>query len=551
MLNCSRPIHPNRMDSLYDLLIVGGGINGAGIARDAAGRGLSVQLVEQGDIGGATSSSSSKMIHGGLRYLEHYEFRLVSEARAEREVMLRIAPHLARPLSIVMPHVPSLRPAWMIRLGLILYDTLGRLRERSIRTMLPASATVDLRRSPLGATLNYSCTRGFVYSDVSDDDARLTLATALSASELGAKIDTRTRCIEAWRKDGLWHVILECEGVQREVRTRALVNAAGPWVAEFLNGPLAKSQPTSQPNNTDRPRPGVQLIRGSHIVVPKFYEGEHGYLLQNDDRRVVFVLPFEEYFALIGTTEIKVAASEASRAPVATPEEIAYLCRAVSRFCRHPVTPESVVWRYSGLRPLYDDGHSDPADITRDYVFVLDSDAGTNSSGKDSAPLLSVFGGKLTTHRRLAEAALEKLSPWFPQMRGSWTATQALPGGDFKDFAALHAELCRCHPQLPADWLRRLARRHGSRAERVLTKACTLADLGEDFGGGLHEREVEYFITAEWACSAEDILWRRGKFGLHMTAQQREGFGRWLERRWIGQEAVCTEPASTRDGVRQ
>ena len=529
------------MENTHDLLIIGAGINGAGIARDAAGRGLSVLLCEQGDIAGATSSASSKMIHGGLRYLEHYEFRLVAEALAEREVMLRIAPHLARPLRIVMPHVPTLRPAWMIRLGLMFYDTLGRLRER---TTLPASASIDLRQSPFGTALREDIVRGFAYSDVSDDDARLTLATVRSAADLGADIHTRTRCVEAWCEGNLWRVILDRYGDRREVHARALVNAAGPWVAEVLNGPLAKARPASA--GGAGPRPGVQLIRGSHIVVPRLYEGAHGYLLQNDDKRVIFMLPFEEDYTLIGTTEIK---ESAIGTPQASAAEIDYLCRAVSRFWRRPLTPADVVWHYSGLRPLYDDGHRDPADITRDYTFLLDTGA------SDAAPLLSIFGGKLTTHRRLAEAALDKLAPWFPQMRTSWTATQPLPGGEFGDFAALHDELCRRHPQLPADWLRRLARRHGSLTDTVLGAARTPADLGRDFGGGLYEREVEYFVEHEWACAPDDILWRRSKAGLHMNERQRTDFGAWFERWWVERDLASAGatalPASTSEGARR
>lgn len=499
------------MEKVHDLLIIGGGINGAGIARDAAGRGLSVLLCEQGDIGGATSSASSKMIHGGLRYLEHYEFRLVAEALAEREVMLKIAPHLTRPLRFVMPHVATLRPAWMVRLGLLLYDTLGKLHRNST---LPASTSLDLRRSPYGAALREGFVRAHVYSDVMDDDARLTLATVRAAHELGADIQPRTRCVAAHREGDVWHVTLQDRDSTRTVMARALVNAAGPWVAELL----ACLQPASVP---DQHRPTVQLIKGSHIVVPRLYPGEHAWLLQNDDRRVIFLLPYEDQYTLIGTTEVKLASLDAARHPQASAAEIDYLCRAVNRFFRHTLHPADVVWHYAGMRPLYDDGHGNPADVTRDYTLLLDGTA-------PLAPLLSIFGGKLTTHRKLAEAALERLAPWFPAMGPAWSDRQPLPGGDFSDFNALHADLCQHYPQLPADWLRQLAHRHGSRAERVLAGARTPAELGTDFGGGLYQREVEYFIAHEWADSAEDVLWRRGKFGLHMSAVQREELFRWF-----------------------
>ena len=515
-------IHSSSMEIIHDLLIIGGGINGAGIARDAVGRGLSVLLCEQGDIAGATSSASSKMIHGGLRYLEHYEFRLVSEALAEREVMLRIAPHLTRPLRFVMPHVPTLRPAWMVRLGLLLYDTLGRLRQR---VTLPGSTSVDLRHSHYGAALRHSYDRGHVYSDVMDDDARLTLATVRSAAELGADILTRTRCVAAQREGKLWRVTLESRGQRRDVHARAVGNAAGPWVAEMLAACLP---PSSSPSVGQR-RPTVQLIKGSHIVVPRLYKGEHAYLLQNDDRRVIFLLPYEDDFTLIGTTEVKVSRTndaDESAPPVASAEEIAYLCLATSRFCLRQIGPADVVWHYSGLRPLFDDGHGNPADVTRDYTFLLDGDQDGESGCE--APLLSIFGGKLTTHRKLAEAALLKLAPWFPKMRPAWTDTRPLPGGDFENFAELHAGLCRQYPHLPPAWLKRLAHRHGSRSASVLGAAGTLAELGQDFGGGLYLREVEYFIAHEWATTADDILWRRSKAGLHMTADERAAFAQWF-----------------------
>lgn len=503
----------------HDLLVIGGGINGAAIARDAAGRGLSVLLCEQGDIGGATSSASSKMIHGGLRYLEHYEFRLVAEALAEREVILRIAPHLARPLSIVMPHVPGLRPVWMIRLGLFLYDTLGRWRENAT---LPASRKIDLHQAPFHGLLKPACRQAFVYSDVMDDDARLTLATALSAARLGADIRPRTQCIKA-RRDEIsgqtrWHVTLKNARGESEVLARAIVNAAGPWVAEVLA--------TCQTDATEKglaqtQTASVRLIKGSHIVVPRLFDGEEGWLLQNDDGRVVFVLPFEEKFSLIGTTEIPVEPPVSP--PVASPEEIEYLCRAAGKFFLHAPCPEDVIWHYSGLRPLYEDGHRTPGEVTRDYVLQCDGQP-------DQAPMLSVFGGKLTTHRRLAESALEKLGPWFSSMSPPWTDQTPLVGGDFDDFNQLHGAICQKYPALSPAWLKSLLGRHGTQAEAVLDGARSPEDLGENFGGGLFEREAVYFIRHEWAGSAEDILWRRSKTGLHMRNEERERFSLWFSR---------------------
>ena len=488
---------------LYDLLIVGGGINGCAIARDAAGRGLSVALCERGDIAGATSSNSSKLIHGGLRYLEHYEFRLVAEALGEREVMLKIAPHLARPLTFVMPQVPSLRPAWMLRLGLAFYDALGKLARR---VTLPAARRVSLNRSPLGRGLRPEFRRGFAYSDVACDDARLTLACALSAQELGAAIAPRCEFLAARREDGCWLATLKDDAGERLVRARALVNAAGPWVAQLL---------ARLPAGVKRDR--VQLVRGSHIVLPRLYAGEHAYILQNPDKRVIFLIPFEQEYTLIGTTDVAVSDPEAPRA---TADEIAYLCESANGFTRTPVLPSAVLWHYAGVRALYDDGHNNPSAVSRDYALILDPHA--------DAPLLSVFGGKLTTHRKLAETALARLAPWFPRMGRPWTDRVALPGGDIKSRQQLLADLVDRHPGLDPAWLAALARRHGSRAERVIGDARAMPDLGRDFGGGLYQKEVEYFIAAEWARTAEDILWRRSKLGLAMSSSQQEELARWL-----------------------
>jgi glycerol-3-phosphate dehydrogenase len=477
------------MEVTHDLLVIGGGINGAGIARDAAGRGLSVVLVERNDLGVATSSASSKLIHGGLRYLEHAEFRLVAEALAEREVVLRIAGHLAWPMRFVMPHVPELRARWMIRIGLFLYDHLTR------RSLLPGSHAVRLDRPPYDAGLRRDLKHGFAYSDCRVDDARLVLANASDAAKRGARILVGVECTRARREQGVWRAALS-NG--ETVQARAVVNAAGPWVKQVLNDKLGQAT-----------RDAVRLVKGSHIVLPQLYKGEHAFILQNDDRRVVFMIPFEERFTLIGTTDIDYEGDAA--APVASEEEVAYLCRAAGRYLARPPRPAEVVWSYAGVRPLYDDGSEDPSAITRDYTLRLDDDEG-------AAPSLSVFGGKITTYRKLAEHALEKLAPYFPGLRPAWTARAPLPGSDFSDREAAKAELFKRYPQLPPPLLQAVFRRHGTLAHEVLGDGR----LGEDFGAGLTERELGYLTQHEWAMTADAVLWRRTKCGLHMTEAQRQ-----------------------------
>jgi len=482
--------------SPFDLVVVGGGINGVGIARDAAGRGLRTLLVEQDDLGAATSSASSKLIHGGLRYLEHYEFRLVAEALAEREVLLRIAPHVVWPLDFVLPHMPHLRPRWMIRAGLLLYDTIGG------RGTLPRSRGVKLAATGYGAGLNPGLTHGFVYADCQVDDARLVILNARSAQECGATILPRTRCVAGRRAGAVWRVTLEdaANGRRHEIECRALVNVAGPWVQSFIEHALRL------------PAPGrVRLVKGSHIVVPRVHDHPHACILQNPDKRVVFLIPYEERFTEIGTTDVPVESPD--ERPVCSREEIDYLCAAASRYTLRPVTPDSVVATWSGVRPLYDDGSGDPSAITRDYHFALD---------EQGPPLLSVYGGKLTTFRTLAEAALGRLARWFPD-RKPWTATAPLPGGDFggEPFDALLAAYRGRYPRLDAHWLERLLRRHGTCAAEILGDARTPDDLGEDFGGGLCERELAYLVEREWARTAADVLERRTKCGLHMTPAQR------------------------------
>ena len=487
----------------YDLLVIGGGINGAGIARDAAGRGLKVLLVERGDLAGATSSASTKLIHGGLRYLEHYEFRLVSEALAEREVLMRAAPHIVWPLEFVLPHEPHLRPGWMIRTGLWLYDRLGG------ESKLPRSRAVRLAPAGFGAGLKPEFTRGFVYADGWVDDARLVMLNARSAADHRAEILTRTEFLSARADGDGWLAAIRPPGDAENgvgaqtVSARAIVNAAGPWVKQVMERRLGQTA-----------RGNVRHVKGSHIVVPRLHQQRHAFLLQNPDRRIVFVIPYERDFTLIGTTDIPVTARDLDTG--ITPQEIAYLCEAASRYTAQPITPESVVWSYSGVRPLYDDGTDDPSSVTRDYHFEM---------SESGPPLLSVFGGKITTYRRLAEAALDHLAPVFGETK-AWTHDAPLPGGDFADqgFDALFAELCERHPHLPGLLLARLTRRHGTLAGRVIEGAVHEADLGRDFGGGLYEAEVRWLIAHEWAREPDDVLWRRTKCGLHMSAIQRQQF---------------------------
>ncbi len=481
---------------LFDIAVIGGGINGAGVARDAAGRRLKVLLAEQNDFASATSSASTKLIHGGLRYLEYHEFRLVAESLAEREVMLRIAPHIIWPLEFVLPHEKHLRPAWMIRAGLFLYDHMGG------RTSLPRSRGVRLVAKGHGAGLKPEFTRGFTYYDAWVDDARLVVLTLASARAHGATLLPRTRCTGARRESDLWCVTLrdEASGEEREVRARILVNAAGPWVKSVLERELKIESPGQ-----------VRLVKGSHIVVPRIHDRRHAYILQNPDRRVVFMIPYEREFTLIGTTDVPLTQQELPAA--ISRDEIAYLCAAASRYSARVITPGQVAWSYSGVRPLYDDGKQDPSAITRDYVLLLD---------QQGPPLLSIFGGKITTYRKLAEHVLDKLAPWLPA-RKPWTHAEALPGGDFggRDFHRVLGEFRSRYSGFDPHWLARLLRRHGTLGEQMLHDAKTEADLGENFGGGLYERELAYVAAHEWARTGEDVLWRRTKCGLHMSEAQR------------------------------
>jgi glycerol-3-phosphate dehydrogenase len=493
------------MPAEVDLLVVGGGINGAGIARDAAGRGLSVALCEKGDLAGATSSASSKLVHGGLRYLEYGEFRLVREALREREVLLANARHIVRPLRFVLPHDARLRPRWIIRAGLFLYDHIGGRRE------LPGTETVDCATHPYGAPLRQGLHTAFVYSDCWVDDARLVVLNARDAARRGAAILTRTELVSARRVGERWQARLgAADGREHAVAARLLVNAGGPWVTEVLHR-----------CGLSAVKAELRLVKGSHIVMPRLYPGEQAYLLQNDDRRVIFVLPFEQDFTLIGTTDIPYA-DEPGRVAIDA-AETQYLCRAASSWLARPVTPDRVVWSYAGVRPLYDDHAKNAAAVTRDYVFHLD---------EQGAPVLSVFGGKITTYRRLAEHALERLGKFLPGAGGPWTDAAPLPGGDLPPGGApaLAAALTAERPWLAAATAARLARSYGSEARRLLDGAAGPADLGRDFGAGLSQREVDWLRAEEWAVSAEDILWRRSKLGLHLPAPAAQALHEYLQR---------------------
>ncbi|MEB6590547.1 glycerol-3-phosphate dehydrogenase [Pseudomonas asiatica] len=486
----------------YDLAVIGGGINGVGIAADAAGRGLKVLLCEKDDLAQHTSSASSKLIHGGLRYLEHYEFRLVREALAEREVLLAKAPHIVKPMRFVLPHRPHLRPAWMIRAGLFLYDHLGK------RKRLGASRS--LRFGP-GYPLKPQITRGFEYADCAVDDARLVVLNAMAAREHGARILTRTRCLRAERVDGLWQVeLLHADGNLQSIRARALVNAAGPWVASFIKDDLKLDAPY-----------GIRLIQGSHLIVPRLYEGEHAYILQNEDQRIVFCIPYLDRFTLIGTTDREYSGDPAQVA--ITEGETEYLLKVVNEHFNHQLDRADILHTYSGVRPLCNDESDNPSAVTRDYTLAL-------SAGEGQPPLLSVFGGKLTTYRKLAESAMADLKPFFTQMRGSWTATAPLPGGENMTTvqALVDAVLARCG-WLPVDIAKRWVLTYGSRVWRLLDGVHGPQDLGQAIGGGLFTREVDYLCNEEWAIGADDILWRRTKLGLFTSATEQQALRDYLQ----------------------
>ncbi|WP_058960530.1 glycerol-3-phosphate dehydrogenase [Type-E symbiont of Plautia stali] len=493
-------------ENTLDLFVIGGGINGAGIARDAAGRGLSVMMCEKDDLAQGTSSRSGKLVHGGLRYLEYYEFRLVREALIEREVLLNAAPHIIWPMRFVLPHSPTDRPAWLVRLGLFLYDNLGG------RKKLPGTRSLDLMRDPEGAPILDSYSKGFEYSDCWVDDARLVALNAVDAAERGATILPRTRCVSAKRISGKWEVTIqdEASGTQRTVYAKVLVNAAGPWVLDIVN------QVTQTKSNRS-----VRLVKGSHIIVPKFWEGQQAYLVQNTDKRVIFINPYEGDKALIGTTDIPWQGK--AEAVTADDSEQQYLIDVVNRYFKVKLRASDVITRFSGVRPLFDDGKGNPSAVTRDYVFDLDD--------QQNAPLLHVFGGKITTFRKLAEHAIQKLAPFFPDMGEDWTRDATLPGGDMAngDFESFLEQVKTRWPWLPAPLRKHYARLYGTRIEKVLGHARELNDLGRHFGAQLYEAEVRYLVENEWAQQAEDVLWRRTKHKLHLTEVQQQAFTQWFD----------------------
>ena len=485
----------------YDIAIIGGGVNGCGIARDAAGRGLSVFLAERDDLACGTSSASTKLIHGGLRYLEYYEFRLVREALTEREVLLSAAPHIIRPMRFVLPHLAGLRPAWLIRLGLFLYDHLGG------RKILPSCRSIDLRRDPAGLPLKPGFGKAFEYSDCWVDDARLVVLNAVDAARRGADIATRSEVLRARREAGFWVLELEdrTTGQRSSVTARQLVNAAGPWIADVISHRIVSDA-----------RAHTRLVKGSHIVVPRIFDHDRAYIFQNRDQRIIFAIPYEGDFTLIGTTDVDFQGDP--KDATASGDEITYLCRAASEYFEKPVATADVVWTYSGVRPLYDDGSSAAQEATRDYVLELDGEGGEPA-------LVNIFGGKITTYRRLAEDVLAKLAPWLPDAGKPWTRKGPLPGGDFPvdGFEGLTQKLAAIHAGVDLVLIRRLARAYGTQASVILE-----SEPGIHFGAGLWQREVEYLVRHEWAMTADDILWRRTKLGLRLSAEEAGRLENWL-----------------------
>jgi len=496
-----------------EVLVVGGGINGAAIARDAAGRGLRVVLCEKDDLGQHTSSASSKLIHGGLRYLEHYEFGLVRKALLERETLLRSAPHIMRPLRFVMPHEAGARPAWLIRAGLFLYDRLAR------REFLPGSQALDLRAHPAGLPLQARFTRGFMYSDGWVDDARLVVLNALDARERGAVILTQARCAALQRQPDAWSASLEGQGARIQVRARCLVNAAGPWAGRFLHGAT----------NTPGAR-ALRLIKGSHIVVPRLFEHPHGYIFQHPDGRIVFALPYEDAFTLVGTTDVDYR-GELEKVAISA-EETLYLCQLVNRYFQRAIAPADVLWSYSGVRPLVEDDSASAAAATRDYRLEPD---------RAGAPLLSVFGGKITTSRKLAEQAVDWIGDTLGKRAPAWTAHACLPGGDLYgprpsargvlEFDAWQARQALRYPWLAPPLLARYSRAYGTRIHTLLARRTTAADLGLEVVPGLFEAEIDYLMAHEWARASADILWRRTKLGLHVAPGSAALLDEWIAAR--------------------
>lgn len=496
----------------FDLLVIGGGINGTAIARDAAGRGLSVMLCERDDLANHTSSSSTKLIHGGLRYLEHFEFKLVREALIERERLLRAAPHIIWPMRFVLPYDKGLRPAWMLRMGLFLYDSLGG------RELLPGTKTISLRTAPHKSVLEPRLTKGFEYSDCWVEDARLVVLNAVDAQARGAVISTRTEVLDLNAVPKGYEAKIKDKKGTRKITAHAVVNSAGPWVDEIL-GRLSKDGKEQAKDDK-----GLRLVKGSHIVTRRLFKGDHSYIFQNADNRIIFAIPYEGDHTLIGTTDVPY---DYAPGPVKiSPEETSYLCEAANEYFQDDITPDDVLWSYSGVRPLYDDKSDDASAVTRDYV--LDIDEFTEGS-----PFLSIYGGKITTSRKLAEHALQKLTPFFIKGRteglgGDWTETAGFPGGDIinADFESFFSACELRYPEVPRDILFRLARAYGTRISLVLGSS---GSLGKMFGAGLSESEARYLAGHEFVTRADDIMWRRSKLGLHMSEAERESFTAWFE----------------------
>ena len=494
------------MTATVDLLVIGGGINGVGIARDAAGRGLKVALVEKDDLASHTSSASTKLVHGGLRYLEQYEFRLVAESLREREVLLANAPHIIWPLRFVLPHEASMRPKWMLRVGLALYDRLGG------RKTLPGSRKVDLGVAPHRSILQDRLKTGFEYSDCWVEDSRLVVLSAMDAQAQGAQIHTRTECVGLVRHADHWLATLRSDDGESELAARAVINAAGPWVDRVAKSALGQGTPAH-----------LRLVKGSHIIVPRAYPGDHAYIFQQDDGRIVFAIPYEREYTLIGTTDL-LYEGDLDEVRISA-EERAYLREAVTRYFRSGVTEEDIVHSYAGVRPLYEDKAASNSTVTRDYVFEIEADGG--------APILSVYGGKITTYRKLAEHALAKLAKYIEVPERRWTGTAPLPGGDMEDadFARFLWNAGERYAWLPPEMLLRLARAYGTRVDMLLGNARSLGDLGLHFGGDLYQREVEYLIAHEFAQCPQDVLWRRSKLGLHLAQDAQDALASWFATR--------------------
>lgn len=505
------------MTASYDIAVIGGGINGTGVARDASGRGLKVLLCEKNDLASGTSSASTKLIHGGLRYLEHYEFQLVRESLSEREVLWSMAPHIVWPLRFILPHNASLRPAWMIRLGLFLYDHIGG------RKKLPASRGIDLRKDPAGFALKNDMRKAFEYSDLWVNDAQLVVLNAIDAAERGADVRVGTELVSAERGDNAWQLKLRDNhtGVETSASAKVVVNAGGPWVADVLGTRMGINSSGN-----------VRLVKGSHIVVPRIADHDRAYIFQGADRRIIFAIPYENDFTLIGTTDVEF--TEAPGKVKISSEEIDYLCDAVSTYFMKPVMPEDVVWSYSGVRPLYDDGKGAAQEVTRDYVL--------ERHGPSEGPAaVNVFGGKLTTYRRLSEDVMAKIEDCFPEAGSPWTRGAVLPGGGFNEeaFETFRADLIRDYQELPTKLVARFARSYGTRARDILGALSTVDDLGHCFGDDLFEIEVRHLMDNEWAHTAEDILWRRSKMGLRLTTDEAAGLQSWIEQQsHAGQKQV-------------